>query len=238
MKSIFSLLFFFFVLCVHHLTILGQDEPLEHIDQFVKGQFNQDSIEDLLIIYANSIELEIGSYIDTCIPHKSVLYIGDANGNYIPLNRSNKLFPCPNFGGRSDNTYDSLVIKENSILWRTCVAPFFSSSYSIQTFTFRYSVQKHYFTLTEYNEKIYSSPDTEIPVVIHLSEDDLLGADEIEFDMNNWLESGHVFSVHNVIINENRIPYWENLSKQFDESSEGVKAGYIKRMIQYYFPDH
>lgn len=170
MKTPFRLLFF--ILSFHSFTSFAQNEPLERIDQFVRGHFNQDSIEDLLIIYADDIELETGSYIDTCIAHKSVLYIGDTYGGYTPLNRSNKIFPCPLYNGRSDIAYDTLIINENMILWRTYVAPFYSSSYSIQTFTFRYSVEKNYFTLTEYNEKFFSRPDAEDPIVIHLSEGD------------------------------------------------------------------
>lgn len=226
------------ILSVQTHRAYGQDDTLEYIDQLATGYFNNDSIEDLLIIYANNVELDDVSFIDKCIPHKSILFIGDEHGHFTPLNQSQNLFPCPLYNGRSDNTYDTLNIEENSIIWRTTVAPFSSDSYSIETFTFRYSFQKKYFTLTEYLEKFYSSSDVEVPIEIHLIEDDLIGADSVKFDMNNWLESGHIFSVQNVIVNEEKIAYWESLSKQFKDLSQDVKANYILMMIKHYFPNH
>lgn len=56
--------------------------------------------------------------------------------------------------------------------------------------------------------------------------------------MNNWLVSGHIFSVQNVIIKEDKIEYWENLSKQFGTVSQDDKADCIKKMIEHYFPNH
>lgn len=219
--------------CAFNIQIgLSQDSRCSPIDQMVMGYFNQDSIQDVLIIYGNSVESKVGSFTDTCVPHKSVIYTGDLYGGYTAFNSSYDLFPCPLFNGRSDNVYDTLILTENRIIWRTVVAPFESSSYLIETFTFRYSSEKNFFTLVEFRTDFYASPEIEEPIKIYLTESDLIGAGKTEFNMENWLKSGHIFSVQNVRIHSEKVDFWKALAEQYKEEGYDWEVEYIYKMIE------
>lgn len=157
-------------------------------DIVVRGYFDSDSLIDALVVYGDTEELRIGSFLDTCIPHTSVIYLGQPDGSFATFHETQTIFPCPAFHGRSDIAYDTLYLNKQEIVWRTCQAPRFDNTHRVITFTLRYNQQLKAFTLVAYLEHFYESPQDEEGIVYHFTEDQLPDAGRVAFAIDDWPE--------------------------------------------------
>lgn len=157
-------------------------------DMVVRGYFDSDSLLDALVVYGDTKELRLGSFLDTCIPHTSVMYLAQPDGSFTPFHETQTIFPCPIFTGRSDNYYDTLYLNRQEIVWRTCQAPRFDNTYRVVTFTLRYSEKLKAFTLVDYLEHFYESPEDDNGTINHLAEDQLPDAGRVAFSIDDWPE--------------------------------------------------
>lgn len=195
-----------------------------------EGFFDTDSIPDLLVIYSCSSER-------SCSSQKAIIYQQTSDKKLIRIYECDHLFPETSFTGRSDNLFDTLTLEPQRIVWRTCVAPHFSSTYSVQTYTFTFNEPLNGFTLTKFTEELFPSPETVEPIHLTLHDYRLTDANKALFDINLWMASDYPWTEKNVFLAKDDFSFWNKLSSEMEEHRLFSNAIRMQQTLLVYFPE-
>lgn len=200
-------------------------------DTLIEGKFNEDELTDYLVIYTNEHSLR-GTMFDTCLNQKCRVFTGNADGTVKLFAEDDLLFPCALYHGRSDVQFDTLYLSNQSIIWRTVVAPFFNSVSETRTFTFRYANALKGFTLARYTTRLLASPSDETTCFFQLNESDLVPQTQPFRTM-----SFYAFSPRYVRISAQSSMKWEQLADFYQKIGQYSEARTVQEMILYFLPD-
>ncbi len=157
------------------------------IDTLVSGKFDNDKLLDYLLILSHKEERE--SYLldnrDLLTKRKVIILKGLTNRKYLKVFDNDNVVPCRECGGKSDNLYSSLSIKNRIFIYKTCEAPFAQESYKIKKYELE--LINNNFRIISYHEEYYKSPEEDEEIIINFQKKKLVGKIIIHLIISNGI---------------------------------------------------
>lgn len=202
------------------------------INKIISGKFDNDKLTDYLLILTNKIENN--SYLldrrDSITKRKVIILKGlIKKGIFKKIYENDNLIPCRECGGKSDNLYSSLSIKNGVFIYETCEAPFAQDSYKLKKYELLF--YNNNFKLNNYTEKYYKSPQDD-ELVINFRKDDFSGENHYPFNYYKWNWNTN----KNILINQNNVKKINNIAFAFYNLKDYLVALSILKDVIEKFP--
>ncbi len=230
------------LILIYTLKLFGQKENIDNkkfekylpnnfeINTITSGKFDDDLLNDYLLILNNKTE-NVENLItnkDTLSKRKVIILKGLSENNFKKIYDNDNLVPCREYGGKSDNLYDSLSINKSIFSYKTCEAPLEKESYKIKTFKLKYINNE--FILIYYKEHYYKSPEDNDGIVVEINEKDINQEVSKKFNFYDWLLDDYV------IIRKSNVLKFNNLAFTYYKRKDYYDAEYLLNKIIKFAP--
>ena len=212
--------------------------PKEYeIHTIVRGKFDNDFLEDYLLILNNVIENDNEALIikNTLTKRKVIILKGIGNEKFKKIYEDDNIVPPREYAGKSDFSYDKLEIKKEIFVFSAPRSELGQNYFSLMTYKLKFDGQK--FKLIGFNE-VYSGSPEEEDIIINLSSDEIIGEESNPFNIYKW----NYKNLNNLKINKfnekkiNNFAYSLYKSKNYNYSIsllENVISKSPKRVVAY-----